>query len=567
MRRSVDLQRYESAKFELAHILRALVASAPKDLEAVSQGAPELFARLAEDRFNLLIVGRFSRGKSSLMNALLGVDRLPTGILPLTSVITAVTYGSLEKVWITPEGGGMTYDIPLERLTEYLTENGNPGNRRRVRDAQIELPVEMLRRGFHFIDSPGLGSAITANTRTTQAFLPQADAVMLVSGFEAPLSEEEDAIIEWVARAHLPLTVVLNKQDTVDAAARAQIVQYVERKLAERWIGSPPPVFPLSARDALVAKLTDDAAGLERSGLPALEAELTRFLLEDKAQVLIAGLCARVRQLLDACPMPAQELAPWRERLDALERQFSPGRPRRAGIAPLSAGPRDFQEPVRMAPCRFCTAVSDRLFNHLCQYQYELATHAQAGEQLAALGGLCAAHTRMYVPLTTDRSVCLAFTPLFKRLAARLQDGSAAAVLATEADCTLCALQGQVEEAAIQAWLHAGEEPAQWGGICLPHLRAVARHPQAQAQLRQWSQHQSRALNRLVEDMQRYVLKRDAIRRGLTTKEETDAASQAVAFLTAHRVVVSDARPCRQETGATAKLRPHTNVEKVDVTH
>jgi predicted GTPase len=66
------------------------------DGELLSQRR-ELAARLAEDRFNLLLVGRFSRGKSTLMNALLGSDSLPTGIVPITSVITTVRYGVAAK--------------------------------------------------------------------------------------------------------------------------------------------------------------------------------------------------------------------------------------------------------------------------------------------------------------------------------------------------------------------------------------------------------------------------------------------------------------------------------------
>jgi predicted GTPase len=62
----------------------------------------DLFARLAEDRFNLAVVGRFSRGKSSLMNAILGSERLRTGVVPLTSVITTVTYGSQERMTLFP---------------------------------------------------------------------------------------------------------------------------------------------------------------------------------------------------------------------------------------------------------------------------------------------------------------------------------------------------------------------------------------------------------------------------------------------------------------------------------
>jgi GTP-binding protein EngB required for normal cell division len=554
----VDLRRYESAKFELAEILRALVATAPKGLEVIGRTASELFARLAEDRFNLLVVGRFSRGKSSLLNALLGVDRLPTGILPLTSVITAVTYGSQEKAWITPVGGGFTYDIPLAKLTEYLTEEGNPGNRRGVRIAQIELPVEMLRRGFHFVDSPGLGSAITENTRTTQAFLPQADAVMLVSGFEAPLSEEEGSILEWARRSRLPLYVVLNKQDMVTLRARAQVLEYAQHKLAGPWAGHAPRVFPLSARDALLGKQSQDAATLERSGLPVLEAELARFLLEDKAPTLITGMCARVRQLMNTCRLPAATLGSLRARLDSLEKDCSLDRQPNGGLEPPQAAHLGGEEEsARITECGLCSQVNEALFNYLSQYQYELATYAQAGEQLAREGGLCAPHTRLYGSLTTDRSLCLALTPLLKRLVESLRDGSAEALLATQPECRLCALQEQIESSAIAAWLHAGGEPAQWGGICLPHLRIVARHRNAHARMRAWSQHQASAIERLVEDMQRYVLKRDGIRRGLSTQEETEAASRAVAFLAAHRVVRDDTLPYGHLTAAATRTTCH----------
>jgi hypothetical protein len=121
--------------------------------------------------------------------------RLPTGMLPLTSVITSVAYGSHEKLEIVFEGGAHRYRLPLEQLSDYVTERGNPGNWHRVRVAQISMPAEILRRGFQFVDSPGLGSASVDNSRTTQAFLPEADAVMLVSGFDGPLSEEEQALV------------------------------------------------------------------------------------------------------------------------------------------------------------------------------------------------------------------------------------------------------------------------------------------------------------------------------------------------------------------------------------
>jgi hypothetical protein len=65
---SPNLRDYESSKFELAEILRAIKSTLPKERADLHTRITELFTRLAEDRFNLVVVSRFSRGKSTLTN-------------------------------------------------------------------------------------------------------------------------------------------------------------------------------------------------------------------------------------------------------------------------------------------------------------------------------------------------------------------------------------------------------------------------------------------------------------------------------------------------------------------
>ena len=127
------LHDYARLKLDLAGIVRTLLYSAEKSKDELSiQDCRRVLARLAEDRFNLAIVGQFSRGKSSLMNALLGMEKLPTGILPLTSVITTVTYGEKERVLLLREGWSTTQEIRLDQLPEYVTQGQNPGNEKKV---------------------------------------------------------------------------------------------------------------------------------------------------------------------------------------------------------------------------------------------------------------------------------------------------------------------------------------------------------------------------------------------------------------------------------------------------
>lgn len=101
----MNLEDYEGCKLTLAQALRSMEAFARKDDERTRGQIKAAQTRLAEDRFNVAVVGRFSRGKSSLLNAMLHTDRLPTGVEPLTSVITSVSYGSKEQVYIHRERG------------------------------------------------------------------------------------------------------------------------------------------------------------------------------------------------------------------------------------------------------------------------------------------------------------------------------------------------------------------------------------------------------------------------------------------------------------------------------
>ena len=112
----MDLRGYENHKFALADLLRLASVHSGDRGGHWRDRLHDLFARLAEDRFNVVFVGRFSRGKTSLMNALLATDRLPTGLVPITSVITSVGYGSTEKVIVKYRNHRLDGAISIEAI-------------------------------------------------------------------------------------------------------------------------------------------------------------------------------------------------------------------------------------------------------------------------------------------------------------------------------------------------------------------------------------------------------------------------------------------------------------------
>ena len=129
---------------------------------ALAARAERVAKRLAEGRFHVMVVGEFKRGKSTLVNALLGVEVLPTGVLPLTAVMTEVVHGDEAR---SRRGfDGVSFGIGLDELADYVTEAGNPGNERGVERVEVRVPASVLASGVVLVDTPGLGSIHLHNT-------------------------------------------------------------------------------------------------------------------------------------------------------------------------------------------------------------------------------------------------------------------------------------------------------------------------------------------------------------------------------------------------------------------
>lgn len=556
----MDLKEYEQEKFAIADIIRSAQAVDTKDQDLAHE-CRDLLTRLAEDRFNLMVVGRFSRGKSTLMNAILGGDLLPTGIVPLTSVITTVRYGSRKQVVLHFNGRGLTRDVPLTELGEYVTQQSNPGNVKNLAYAEIELPVEILRRGFFFVDSPGLGSSIIENTETTERFLPEADAFVLVTSYDSPLSEEEDRILHRIRVTNKRLFVVVNKQDTVREEDRRQAFTFIAERLKRFAFSEAPQIFSLSAREALKAKLATDKVALEASGLQSFEDELLRFLTEERAQAFLANLYSRTGTLLAQWSQQAHKPGqsdPFRPLIDRLlalrnadvELGDGQGSSVEAEI-PESSAPLQFE---RRAGCSICGTVLNDIFQFLSKYQYEMTINPEAQREHAMRGGFCPLHTWQYENISSPYGVCTSYPQLVHRIAGELEQiavsgqeaGSLSSemkdLLATAETCKVCEVRVESERRAIRSTASVAREivstgAGALGACCLPHLAAVTAvlGPGEAAQTLLHAH--AYLLERTAEDLQRYALRHDALRRYLTSEEERRASQVALLLLAGHRSV------------------------------
>ncbi|MGC1908627.1 MAG: dynamin family protein, partial [Candidatus Dormiibacterota bacterium] len=209
----------------------------------------EAAQKLATATVYLAVVGDFKRGKSSLINAILGVRLLPVGVLPLTSQPTLIRYGE-EPCAVVKMASG-TVRMAVERIADYVTEAANPGNRLQVLEAWVEYPSRLLRDGVVVVDTPGTGSMHQQNTDSAHAFLPRIDVALAVLSAESPLSLSEANWFRDVAARASRTVICLNKVDAISARDREEAVEYVRQGVAG-ILGAPAPtIFTTSARREL----------------------------------------------------------------------------------------------------------------------------------------------------------------------------------------------------------------------------------------------------------------------------------------------------------------------------
>lgn len=266
----------------------------------------ELLGRLVENRLHIAVLGQFKRGKSSLLNALLGAEVLPTAVLPLTSVPIFITSGQPPSLLVhyqdeRPVEAGISPDAKdlRDRLYAIATEEANPHNRLGIAKIDIRYPAPLLAEGTVLIDTPGIGSSHRHNTDTTLRFLPQCDVGLFVLSPDPPVTEVELAFLDEVKTQVPRLVFVLNKADYLDGTERETVVEFLRRVLAEQLrVSTPPDIHCISARQALAGRDSESPALIAESGLPAFEDQVLRPLARQKVALLQAAIARKAQAAL-----------------------------------------------------------------------------------------------------------------------------------------------------------------------------------------------------------------------------------------------------------------------------
>ena len=299
----------------------ATILKAEPGLESAATKLSERIVKLRDDRFTLLVLGEFKRGKSTVMNAMLGRDLLPRKAAPCTAILTSLRYGPTPAVRVlftdgrieqlTPEEFKAKYELKVEDVVggeEAESAYYQAMTQDRFKDidmAEVEYPLELCQQGVELVDSPGLAEH-EARERRTIEYLRKADVVILVLDAINFLNQRELAFIRdrltplglrnnlffLINRWNTLTEGLLNPNDPEEVkrvfGEQGQLIDQRLKPLCN--VGgadlSGRRIFKINALGALRERTKPEPSKLllEETQVPAFERSLARFLAEDRVK-------------------------------------------------------------------------------------------------------------------------------------------------------------------------------------------------------------------------------------------------------------------------------------------
>ena len=204
------------------------------------------------DPLLFVVVGEVKAGKSSLLNALFGQEFAKVDVLPATDRVYIFRHGSEDKaVEVSPQ------------LTERY------------------LPIAFL-HDFNVVDTPGTNTMVAEHQTITEGFIPRADIVLFVFSVTNPWSQSGWQLLDLVQKKWLKNIIFVLQQADLRDGAEIEIIHRHLQDTALQKLGFVPPIFPVSARKALLARTTgvDKEQLFRDSGFGPLEQQINHMVTE-----------------------------------------------------------------------------------------------------------------------------------------------------------------------------------------------------------------------------------------------------------------------------------------------
>lgn len=271
------------------------------------------------DRFVMAVLGKAKRGKSTLLNVLLGRsdDALaPVDKLPASSTVSRFRRAETDRAAVVFRDG-TRQEIGFQQIRDFVTEESNPGNNKGVNVVEIEGPFPGLEENLELVDTPGAGSIHEHHDAILHAFIPNADAVIFLVTARMPLDQDEIDLLRKVKAADInKVFFAINRVDEVSESDLNEAITHNRNLLARNGI-QVEQVYRISAKRAFNGDLAN-------SGVPQLMSAVASFLLSSKSKVLNGRFVSRVSDLVRPVAMSLEvEAASNNKTIQELQQDYS----------------------------------------------------------------------------------------------------------------------------------------------------------------------------------------------------------------------------------------------------
>ena len=267
------------------------------ELKAVSE-------KLQNHIFSVGIMGEFRKGKSTIINALLGQEIVPSDIVPTSATLNYVRWDANKHAEIRFKNGSKK-EVPVDELAGYVTKITKEAEAMSatVEDATVFYPCPFCQQGVQIVDTPGLNDD-ERMTAISENVIPTFDAIIMALVPDSPFSQSEAEFVrnKLMASDLGRLIFVLNKIDIVDEDDRPRLLNAIKEKIETSVLEKMAAVYgensdeykkakektgeikvlPISAKMALKGKIKNSSELIKESGYIEFEKCLSKMLTEER---------------------------------------------------------------------------------------------------------------------------------------------------------------------------------------------------------------------------------------------------------------------------------------------
>lgn len=227
----------------------------------------DLYKNLEDGEFSIVIVGEFSAGKSTLLNALMGQRILPSFSNETTATVnflrhtTKAKEGEKGRVFYNDGTQVVIEDISLDTIMNYVSTKGNDVAQT-VDHLDLYLDSDFLRDGVTLVDSPGLNGIADNHREITEAQILKSHACIFVFNSDHPGSKTDFEFLHELQKKVKTIIFVLNKIDEIkidEGETPESVVDSLKQSYKKKFPEETtvPEIWPVAAYPALVARNSD----------------------------------------------------------------------------------------------------------------------------------------------------------------------------------------------------------------------------------------------------------------------------------------------------------------------